>query len=41
MNNRSPLSNHSPYAKPAATPWRTREFHFYDPEGNGLAFVED
>jgi catechol 2,3-dioxygenase-like lactoylglutathione lyase family enzyme len=33
-----PASNPSPYAAPADTPWGTREFHFYDPDGNGLQF---
>jgi catechol 2,3-dioxygenase-like lactoylglutathione lyase family enzyme len=33
-----PATNASPYAKPADTPWGTREFHFYDPDGNGLQF---
>jgi catechol 2,3-dioxygenase-like lactoylglutathione lyase family enzyme len=34
-----PVPNPSPYAKPAETPWGTREFHFYDADGNGLQFV--
>jgi catechol 2,3-dioxygenase-like lactoylglutathione lyase family enzyme len=34
-----PVPNTSPYAKPADTPWGTREFHFYDIDGNGLQFV--
>lgn len=34
-----PVPNASPYAKPADTPWGTREFHFYDADGNGLQFV--
>jgi catechol 2,3-dioxygenase-like lactoylglutathione lyase family enzyme len=25
----------------ANTPWRTREFAFYDPDGNGLTFYRD
>ncbi|MBI4469820.1 MAG: glyoxalase/bleomycin resistance/extradiol dioxygenase family protein [Acidobacteria bacterium] len=28
----------SPFAKPADTPWGTREFHLRDPDGNGLQF---
>jgi catechol 2,3-dioxygenase-like lactoylglutathione lyase family enzyme len=28
----------SPWAKPADTPWGTREFHVRDPAGNGLQF---
>jgi catechol 2,3-dioxygenase-like lactoylglutathione lyase family enzyme len=28
----------SPWAKPADTPWRTREFHLRDPGHNGLQF---
>jgi len=28
----------SPWAKPATTPWGTREFHVRDPDGNGLQF---
>jgi catechol 2,3-dioxygenase-like lactoylglutathione lyase family enzyme len=36
-----PVPNPSPYAQPAATPWGTREFHFYDADGNGLQFVQD
>jgi catechol 2,3-dioxygenase-like lactoylglutathione lyase family enzyme len=28
----------SPWASPADTPWGTREFHVYDPDGNGLQF---
>ncbi len=34
-----PSPNPGPYAKPADTPWGTREFHFYDPDRNGLQFV--
>lgn len=26
----------SPYARPADTPWGTRELHLRDPDGNGL-----
>jgi len=29
-----------PYAKPADTPWGTREFHLRDPAGNGLQFYQ-
>ncbi|MBV8500219.1 MAG: VOC family protein [Paucibacter sp.] len=28
----------SPWARPAETPWGTREFHVRDPAGNGLQF---
>lgn len=35
-----PTQNPSPYAAPADTPWGTREFHFYDPDGNALQFVD-
>ena len=28
----------SPWAKPADTPWGTREFHVRDQDGNGLQF---
>jgi hypothetical protein len=30
--------NRSPWAKPADTPWGTREFHIRDPGRNGLQF---
>jgi catechol 2,3-dioxygenase-like lactoylglutathione lyase family enzyme len=29
-----------PYARPADTPWGTREFHLRDPAGNGLQFYQ-
>ena len=31
-------SQSSPWAKPADTPWRTREFHLRDPSQNSLQF---
>lgn len=31
-------SSGGPYARPADTPWGTREFHLRDPGGNGLQF---
>jgi catechol 2,3-dioxygenase-like lactoylglutathione lyase family enzyme len=33
-----PALNASPYAKPADTPWGTREFHLHDPDRNSLQF---
>lgn len=33
-----PASDGSPWAAPADTPWRTREFHLRDPGGNSLQF---
>lgn len=33
-------SSASPWRKPAATPWGTREFHLRDPDGNGLQFYQ-
>lgn len=33
-----PSSSPSPWARPADTPWGTREFHLRDPDGNGLQF---
>jgi len=30
-----------PYAKPADTPWGTREFHVWDPGANSLQFYEE
>lgn len=31
-------SGDSPWLGPADTPWKTREFHLHDPDGNGLQF---
>jgi len=31
-------SHASPWARPANTPWKTREFHLRDPSQNGLQF---
>lgn len=31
-------SARTPWSRPADTPWRTREFHVLDPDGNGLQF---
>jgi predicted enzyme related to lactoylglutathione lyase len=31
-------NHHSPWARPADTPWGTREFHLRDPGKNGLQF---
>jgi catechol 2,3-dioxygenase-like lactoylglutathione lyase family enzyme len=36
-----PAHNPSPYHAPADTPWGTREFHFYDLDGNALQFVSE
>lgn len=33
-------SSASPWAKPAHTPWGTREFHLRDPGKNGLQFYQ-
>lgn len=38
-NGALPAHSSSPYARPADTPWGTREFHLRDPDGNGLQFV--
>lgn len=35
---RPETSQASPWARPADTPWGTREFHLRDPGGNGLQF---
>lgn len=36
-----PAVSASPYAKPADTPWGTREFHLHDPDRNALQFFAD
>jgi catechol 2,3-dioxygenase-like lactoylglutathione lyase family enzyme len=36
----SATGRQSPWAAPGNTPWGTREFHFRDPDGNGLQFYQ-
>jgi len=36
----APPVSSGPYARPADTPWATREFHLRDPAGNGLQFYQ-
>jgi uncharacterized glyoxalase superfamily protein PhnB len=36
-----PLGLFHEHTRLANTPWGTREFAFYDPDGNGLTFYRD